>query len=133
MTVLPQLASADDSMFKEMSKFSEKVFKSNKSEQNSRNIFCSELVAAIYSSFGLDTFTSQSPGEFTPLELEVAHEFAGRQLFAKENKVMLFTPTGEIPAQRVTRYTLALPTIFEGSQSTKWIKVDPLGDLPPNG
>ncbi|KAJ3080214.1 hypothetical protein HK100_010201, partial [Physocladia obscura] len=58
-------------------------------------VFCSELVALIYSQFGggdgaFATFTSAPADTFSPLELEVASEFGGAVYYAKLDKIVWF-------------------------------------------
>ncbi|KAJ3090445.1 hypothetical protein HK100_007449, partial [Physocladia obscura] len=58
-------------------------------------VFCSKLVALIYSQFGgsdgaFATFTSAPANTFLPLELKVASEFDGAVYYAKLDKIVWF-------------------------------------------
>ncbi|KAJ3125537.1 hypothetical protein HK101_005911, partial [Irineochytrium annulatum] len=58
-------------------------------------VFCSELVALLYSRIGLPDFISVEPEELTPVEVEVMPSFGGRCLMIKSgDRGVLLEPDG---------------------------------------
>lgn len=126
LTILPQYMAASENLFDNLNNRLAKYFPNN-SQSKKRTIFCSELVAEVYRSFGLETFEKLKPSEFTPLEIEVAKEFEGKAYYAKENNVMLLSH-GEIPKQ-------SRATHFQGIVNThlyhpNWESISACGDIP---
>ncbi|KAI9343509.1 hypothetical protein BDR26DRAFT_858216, partial [Obelidium mucronatum] len=94
------------------------------SSQESKNIFCSELVSTIYRAALLPSFLAMDPAEFSPLELEVAAEFDGRG--------------GQVLINGITRAVSAVPRTTTAHRildskmhkSDYWVKVPPSGGVP---
>ncbi|KAI8609805.1 hypothetical protein BC830DRAFT_1148817 [Chytriomyces sp. MP71] len=89
-------------------------------EPKKDTVFCSELVSIVYKEFGLPTFIASPPETFTPLEVEVAHEFDQTIFYAKENGVSLMkhnrVKTGAISTQ-------AEKLIKSLAMSSNWVAV----------
>ncbi|KAJ3105488.1 hypothetical protein HDU96_008571 [Phlyctochytrium bullatum] len=132
LMILPQLAAADDNLFKlssEVKNLMSSRFGFN-TKKESKEVFCSELVAILYKSLSLESFLQVEPGKFTPLEVEVVPEFDGKCFYVKENKVVLLKDKRKIPTESVG-------TKFRGMVSTfkcqdMWIKLCPGDPLPSN-
>ncbi|KAJ3216943.1 hypothetical protein HDU67_008762 [Dinochytrium kinnereticum] len=133
LAILPQLAAANDALFKQLDdvrSFMASTFNLQQKKAESKEVFCSELVAILYRAFSIDSFTKLDPGKFTPLEVEVAPEFEGKCYYVKENKKVLLKDSQKVPTECLTtRYHNMVRSFTNPEQ---WVKVTPGSPFPDN-
>ncbi|KAJ3268387.1 N-acetylgalactosamine kinase [Terramyces sp. JEL0728] len=104
-SIVPQLASASDSLFSLFNKaklFAKKVEKKIEEKLNNesrggngkKTVFCSQFAAKIYSRFGVSGFENSEAGKFTPIELDSAPAFKTDDYYVKIGGMHMLTPDG---------------------------------------
>ncbi|KAJ3100464.1 hypothetical protein HDU97_002201 [Phlyctochytrium planicorne] len=130
LAILPQLAAANDTLYKQLDDVKKFFSFTQKKDVESKEVFCSELVAILYKAFAMDSFVNADPGKFTPLEVEVVDEFGGKCYYVKENKKVLLKNNKKVPTECVsTRYREMVRSFKE---KEKWVMLCP-GDKFPEG
>ncbi|KAI8854064.1 hypothetical protein BC829DRAFT_241524 [Chytridium lagenaria] len=130
LMILPQLAAANDNLFKQLDDVRSFFRFQPKKEQESREVFCSELVAILYKAFSMESFLNLDPGKFTPLEVEVAPEFGGMCYYVKENGKVLLKDNRKVPTECLTTRYHNMVRSF--TRPTQWVTVIPGEPFPEN-
>ncbi|KAJ3270271.1 hypothetical protein HDU76_011182, partial [Blyttiomyces sp. JEL0837] len=129
MSVLPQLAAASEGLYKDLTRVKDTLTSHFPTFADKKDaVFCSELCAIVYKHLLLDSFKDAKPDSFTPLEVEVVPEFAGKVYYAKEDGIKLLKHGGKVPSdERKTKGTNLIQSLLHHQH---WEKVEADGGVP---